>query len=337
MTTLKQLLIGTNSGILIIFLAVVLAAFGVAHGGFLTLANLNNILFQTTPVAIAAIGMTYVILLADIDLSVGSTMYLSMVVATGLASSGSQFTATTSALVYPVAILTGLLLGFLNAMLISVLRINALIVTLGTLYVYQGIALAITNAGTQLTSGPITWLATTRIGGIYLVVLVTIMIGAIATAFLRFRRNGRLLYAIGGDPRSARESGLSRVRARFIAFGAAGACAALAGLINVGGDGTLDATLGTNFAFTVITAVVVGGTSLFGGKGTVLGSMLGALLLATIQNGLNAINASIYVYDVVQGAVLVVAILFSSASNRVGVRQTLRALLPPRFATRNAG
>lgn len=337
MTKPKRLLIGTNSGILIIFLVVVLAVFGVAHDGFLTLANLNNILFQTTPVAIAAIGMTYVILLADIDLSVGSTMYLSMVIAVGLTSSGSQFTATTSALVYPVAIFTGFFLGSVNAMLISMLRINALIVTLGTLYVYQGIALAITNAGTRLTSGPITWLATTRIGGFYLVVLITIVICGIATVFLRFRRSGRLLYAIGGDPRSARESGLSRVRARFIAFGAAGACAALAGLINVGGDGTLDATLGTNFAFTVITAVVVGGTSLFGGKGTVLGSMLGALLLATIQNGLNAINASIYVYDVVQGAVLVVAILFGSASSRVGIRQALRTLLSPRFAPGNTG
>jgi ribose transport system permease protein len=320
MTWLKKLRLGGNSGVLIVFIVLVLVGFGLIRPAYLTGSNLSNILVQATPVAIAAIGMTYVILLADIDLSIGSTMYLSVVVATMLTSSSSALMITPSVWVYPVAIVTGLILGSVNAALISVLRINALIVTLGTLYAYQGIGLALTGAGTQLTSGPITWLGTAKTGGTYVVVLLTIAASILAAAFLRFRTNGRLLYAIGSDPRSAKESGLSRPRARFVAFGLAGVCSAVAGLINVGQDGTLDATLGSDFAFTVITAVVVGGTSLFGGRGTVLGSMLGALLLAAIENGLNVINASIYVYDVVQGVVLVAAILFGAASQKAGFR-----------------
>ena len=154
MTWFRRLRLGGNSGVLIVFIVLVLAGFGLIRPAYLTGSNLSNILVQATPVAIAAIGMTYVILLADIDLSIGSTMYLSVVVATMLTSSSSALMITPSVWVYPVAIVTGLILGSVNAALISVLRINALIVSLGALYAYQGIGLALTGAGTQLTSGP---------------------------------------------------------------------------------------------------------------------------------------------------------------------------------------
>jgi ribose transport system permease protein len=320
MKLLNKLGFGGNSAILIVFIAVVFAGFGIAYPAYLSAANLNNILFQATPVAIAAIGMTYVILLADIDLSLGSTMYLSIVVATMLTSPAGDLMVSPSIWVYPIAMIVGLVLGLVNALLIKLLRINTLIVTLGSLYMYKGAALALTNAGTQVMSGPITWFGSAKLGGVYVAVIFTIIAAIVATLFLKFRNSGRLLYAIGSDPRSGRESGLSQVKARFIAFGLAGVCAAVAGLIQVGQAATLDATLGSDITFTVITAVVVGGTSLFGGKGSVQGSILGALLLAAIQNGLNALNASIYVYDVVQGVVLVAAIVFGAVSHKTDIR-----------------
>jgi ribose transport system permease protein len=327
MKLLNKLGISGNSVFLIGFIAVVFAGFGLAHPAYWSASNINNILFQATPVAIAAIGMTYVILLSDIDLSIGSTMYLSIVVATMLSSSGGDLMVSPSIWVYPIAIISGLVLGLINAILIKLLRINTLIVTLGALYMFRGLALALTNAGTQVMSGPISWFGSAKLGSVYVAVVFTILAAIVATLFLKYRSSGRLLYAIGSDPRSGRESGLSQVKARFIAFGLAGICAAVAGLIEVGQDGTLDATLGSDITFTVITAVVIGGTSLFGGKGSVQGSILGALLLAAIQNGLNALNASIYAYDVVQGVVLVAAIVFGAISQKSDIRMIFARIL----------
>jgi ribose/xylose/arabinose/galactoside ABC-type transport system permease subunit len=325
---MKQYRIVNSSSVLLLFLAVVVGFFYLADPTFLSLSNLNNILLQAAAAAVAAAGMTYVILLADIDLSVGSTMALSSVVAITLTSTGSQFDSTTSAWVYPVAILTGLACGLLNALLINKLQLNALIVTLGTMTIFQGIALTITEAGTQVTGGAIKWLVATQVGGISLVIIVGALLVVMATAFLRYRPSGRLLYAVGGDARSARESGLSAAKARYIAFGLLGAAAALAGLITVGQVGSLEANLGADFAFTVITAVVIGGTSLFGGRGTVVGSIIGAVLLATIDGGLNMLNASIYVYDVVRGVILILAMLSDSFTTRISERRALKELQP---------
>jgi ribose/xylose/arabinose/galactoside ABC-type transport system permease subunit len=304
----------------------VVGAFYLANSAFLSLSNLNNILFQAAAAAVSAAAMTYVILLADIDLSIGSTMALSTVVAITLFSSGTQFDSTTSFWVYPAAIVTGLVCGLVNAFLITKLQLNSLIVTLGTMTVYQGIALTITEAGTRVTGGAISWLVATRMVGIPIVLIVGVIIVLVASGFLKYRPNGRLLYAVGGDARSARESGLSGSKARYIAFGLMGAAAALSGLITVGQVGSLEANLGSGFAFTVITAVVIGGTSLFGGRGTVIGSILGAVLLTTINSGLNSLNASIYVYDVVRGAILILAMLSDSFTTRLGERRVLKQL-----------
>jgi ribose transport system permease protein len=138
------------------------------------------------------------------------------------------------------------------------------------------------------------------------------LLGAVAmTAIVVLNRTplGRYLFAMGGSPRSAVESGLPVDKLRVIAFGVAGLCSALAGLIIIGRVGTLQAGLGVGFEFTVITAVVLGGTSLLGGRGSIIGSILGAILLVVIDNGLNLINASVYIYDVVKGGILIVAVV----------------------------
>jgi ribose/xylose/arabinose/galactoside ABC-type transport system permease subunit len=311
--------------VLVLFLVVVVVAFALASPRFLALSNLNNILLQASAAAVAAIAMTYVILLSDIDLSVGSTMNLAAVVGVTLGSAGSQFDTQTTVWVVPIAVATGIACGLFNAFLINRLKINALIVTLGTTSIYLGLALTITQAGTRVVGGVLNDLVATTFGGVPLVVLVIVLIAVGAGLFLAFRPNGRLIYAVGGDLRSARESGLSQPKARYIAFGFLGAAAGVAGLITVGQVGTVEANLGADFAFTVITAVVIGGTSLFGGRGTVWGSVLGALLLATIDNGLNAINANIYIYDLIRGGILILAMLSDSFTSRFSARRALAA------------
>jgi len=120
---------------------------------------------------------------------------------------------------------------------------------------------------------------------------------------------GRYICAIGGSPRSAIETGLPVERIRLFAYGFLGFCCALAGLITIGRVGVLQVGLGTGFEFTVIAAVVLGGTSLLGGRGSIIGSILGAILLVVIDNGLNLINASVYIYDVVKGLILIFGVL----------------------------
>jgi ribose transport system permease protein len=144
---------------------------------------------------------------------------------------------------------------------------------------------------------------------VYLVVAVT----AVAIVALNRTPVGRYLYAIGGSLRSAVETGLPVNRMRVLAYGVSGVCTAIAGLITIGRVGTLQAGLGTGFEFTVIAAVVLGGTSLLGGRGSILGSILGAILLVVIDNGLNLINASVYIYDVVKGVILVTAVVIDVA------------------------
>jgi ribose/xylose/arabinose/galactoside ABC-type transport system permease subunit len=312
--------------VLVVFLVLVFIGFALANSRFLTLSNLNNILLQAAAAAVAAVAMTFVILLSDIDLSVGSSMNLAAVVGVTLGSTGSQFDTQTTFWVIPIALAAGVICGIVNAFLINRLKLNALIVTLGTTSVFVGVALTITQAGTRVVGGTLTDLVGMKVGGISLVVVVVAIIAVLAGLFLKYRPNGRLIYAVGGDLRSARESGLSQAKARYIAFGFLGAAAAVAGLITVGQVGTVEANLGADFAFTVITAVVIGGTSLFGGRGTVLGSVLGALLLATIDSGLNAINASIYIYDVVRGAILILAMLSDSFTSRLSAHRALAAV-----------
>jgi len=315
--------ISGSSARLLGFLVLVVAGFSVLSGTFFSASNFTNILLQGAATAVAAAAMTYVILLADIDLSVGATMSLSTVVAVALGSSGSQFDTQTTIFVLPIAILVGILCGLINAFLINRLKLNALIVTLGTTSIFLGIALTITQAGTRVIDGTITELAAFRIGGVPSVILATLVVAIGAAYYLRFRPGGRAIYAVGGEPRSAAESGLSRAKSRYVAFGFLGGAAGLAGVMISGQVGSVQANLGSDFAFTVITAVVIGGTSLFGGRGTVFGSLLGAILLTTIDSGLNAIAASIYAYDAVRGGILILAMVSDSLTTKVSARKAL--------------
>lgn len=292
--------------------------FSIISPGFLEAGNVSNLLLQASATAVAACGMTLVIMTGWIDLSIGSLMSMAVSIALAAAGVTSAATGTSSVWTYVIILVVAILGGALNGILIRILKVHPLLVTLGTMTIFSGISLHITSAGNRAANGPIRAVGRAVFLGIPLPLFVTLAVVIILTFVLTRTPFGRFVTAIGGSERSARETGLPINRVRVAVFAISGLCAGIAGLIIVGQVGTMQSTFGVGFEFTVITAVVVGGTSLSGGKGTVIGSALGAVLLTLIENGLNRVDASIYIYDVITGLVLLVAVLTDSVvMNRI--------------------
>ena len=304
----------------LIILGILIQAAGVyftGEGRFLTWQNLSIVAQQASINAVLGAGMTFVILIGEIDISIGSLMSLAMTVAwmvavAPTAAAGEQ--AAVSAWVYPVGLAMGLILGLINGLLINTLRINSFIATLATMFAFRGIAWKMVGSSDKpFADSAVLFLGRTEFLGVGLPVYLVVVTAIITFVVLTSTPFGRYLYAIGGSLRSAVETGLPVNRLRMIAFGVSGLCTAIAGLITIGRVGTLQAGLGNGFEFTVIAAVVLGGTSLLGGRGTIVGSILGAVLLVVIDNGLNLINASVYIYDVVKGVILITAVVIDVA------------------------
>ncbi|MBZ9772407.1 ABC transporter permease [Mesorhizobium sp. CO1-1-8] len=297
--------------------ALVCIAFSSQTDRFFTLPNLTNILTQSSAAAVVALGMTLVIVTRGIDLSVGSIA--NCAIATALLLAGTESVAgsvSTSIWVYPIALAIGLMLGLLNGVLVVAFKVHPLIITLATLSLFRGIGLHITAAESIGVKGSLLNFARYSPGGLPLPV-ITVMIGAfVAWVVLKRTLFGRHLLALGGSPRSAAETGIKVKRLIVSVYAISGVCAAVAGLIVSGRVGLVDTSLGLELEFTAITAVVLGGTSLFGGRGTVVGSMLGAILLVTIDNGLNLIGANPFIYAVVRGLILIVAIALDAFAGR---------------------
>ena len=301
----------------------VCVGFALLSDRFADLDNLRNVLLQSAPTVIATVGMTFVIATRGIDLSIGSILNLALCTAVTLTGTRieAELSTQTTVLVYPVALATGLLLGVANAQLIIRLRLSPLIATLGTLTLYRGLAQHLTSAALIAVSGPVLWFGRAQFYGIALPVIVAGLAALAGWVVLARTVPGRQVLALGGSPRSAAETGLRSARLLTLVYGLAGLCAAAAGLVVVGRVGVINQDLGFGFEFTVITAVVLGGTSLFGGRAAILGGVIGAILLTVIDNGLNLTGADPYVYDVVRGLVLLAAISMDAAARHLRERR----------------
>jgi ribose transport system permease protein len=295
-----------------VILLMVCLLFSILSKDFLSLTNLTNILLQCSSTAIAAIGMTFVLILGEVDISIGALVALAMTVgwAVAVVPTVPGEEAPVSFWIYPVGLLMGALLGAINATLISSLRISALIATLATMFVFRGVAWKMVGSGDKpFSESAVDVVGRTTIFGLGLPVYLMVLVAFIASLILHRMVIGRYLLAIGGSPRSAIETGLPIKRVRLFAYSFLGVCCALSGFITIGRVGVLQANLGVGFEFTVIVAVVLGGTSLLGGRGSILGTILGSILLVVIENGLNLMNASVYIYDVVKGIILIVGVM----------------------------
>ena len=305
----------------LILFAVVLAAFGAVAPKFLSAENFVNIAVQAAPVGIVATGMTLVLIVAGVDLSVGAIMFVAAAVAGKMALAGQP---VWLALVVMVAIGTGL--GAVNAFFITRLRIVAFIVTLALLFVGRGFALWLTQTRAMNLPDGFLLIGTRRVAGVPLPLLALAVVAVAAHLGLTRTPFGRQLYALGDHAENARKAGLATGRLMVAVYVISGICAAVGAIFTLGQLGAVSPKFGESYEFKAIAAAVLGGTSLFGGRGAVLpGTVLGALLIQSVENGLVVLNADPYLYPLITSGVIFIAVLLDSARHavlaRLGVRK----------------
>jgi ribose/xylose/arabinose/galactoside ABC-type transport system permease subunit len=289
-------------GIVIAFL-LLCVALAVLTPTFLTSGNLLNVGRQVSIVAILAAGQTFVILTAGIDLSVGSVLALAGAVAAGVSASFG----------WGPGIVAGLLVGggagLLNGLAITLLLVPDFVATLAMLSIARGATLIYTNGQPiSVADGAMRFLGAGTIGPIPVPIVVTLVVFAVAIVVLRKMTFGRYVYATGGNRRAAAFSGIDTNRVRVLVYVASGLLAGIAGVVLTGRLATADPQAGVGYELDAIAAVVLGGTSLFGGEGSVARTLLGALILGVLSNGMNLLDVSPFYQEVVKGVVIVIAV-----------------------------
>ena len=308
---------------LLLFCAV-LAFFGLKSRKFLEWANLVNIVVQASSTGIVAVGMTFVLLTAGVDLSVGAIMFVTAAVAGKMALAGLPLS---WGLVAMLAV--GLAFGAFNALFITRVRVVAFIVTLATLFIGRGLGLFITETRAMnlpesfLQLGSARWLTIPLPAWLF---AATLVIGHLVLTLTPF---GRQVFAVGHDVEAAKKAGVRTGWILAAVYLISGVCAALAAMVTLGQLGAVSPKFGEQKEFSAIAAAVLGGTSLFGGRGQVLpGTLLGALLIQTLENGLVVINANPYLYTMVISATILLAVILESFRNRAN-EQLRRRLIRP--------
>ena len=275
---------------------------------FLTTGNVANILFTVAPIALVGIGMTAVIVTAGIDVSVGSQAAVVMVVvALLLRDAGLAFLPAVA-----VAVVTGLVLGLVNGLIVAYGGIHPIIVTFGTLNIYRFVALQIFGseqvAGVPDTLGVLGGGTEARLLGVPTAWWLTLVLAAAMWCYMRLWATGRHLYAVGGDAFAARLAGVRVRRRQISAYVLTGACVGLAACVLIGSGGLVQQNVGTGLELEVIAAVVIGGTSIIGGRGTVLGTLLGALLVGTVSNAVTLLSWPTELAQLFIGVFILVAV-----------------------------
>jgi ribose transport system permease protein len=307
LTGSKSALALLNNASLVLFGAL-LAVFGAISPKFLEVSNLVNIVIQASSTALVAIGMTFVLLTGGVDLSVGAIMFVAAAVAGKSVLGGAPFM-----LALAVMMAIGLVCGAVNALFILRLRIPAFIVTLATLYVGRGLALWLTETRAMNLPDSFLRFGTLRLVGVPLPVVVLSFALLVAHLVLTRTPFGRQIYATGQDLERARKAGVKTARLLAAVYLISGFCAALGGLLSLGQLGAVTPTFGSNKEFAAIAAAVLGGTSLFGGRGNVFpGTLMGAILIQSIENGLVILNADPYLYPLITSAIILLAALIDS-------------------------
>lgn len=314
-TTLKQKLAKWSGhpvfypliGFLTVFIVMMLY-----NDNFLTANNLSNVARQVSINAILAVGMTCAILLGGIDLSVGPVMALSGTVAAGMMVAGLPPT-----IAIPVGLLIGVLFGAANGFMIAYAKMPAFIVTLASLGIARGIALIYTG-GYPISGLPDSFAFWGRgnIGGLQTPILMMFVIYIIAYVLLNHTPFGRYVYAIGGNEEASRLSGIRVPVVIMAVYTLSGLTAAIAGMILTSRLMSGQPNAGVGFELDAIAAVVIGGTAMSGGKGAIIGTLIGAMLLGVLNNGLNLAGVSPYVQNVIKGIIILVAIYIGTSKRK---------------------
>ncbi|WP_212949410.1 ABC transporter permease [Siminovitchia terrae] len=287
----------------LILLSIVLA---IMSPSFLKVDNLMNIARQSSINALLSIGMLLPILTAGIDLSVGSILAISIVI-TGVVT---VIWGMPPIIGIFVCLLIGAMAGLLNGLLLTKLKLpHPFISTLGTMNVYRGLALIITGASPIFGfSYLINFAGQANVGAIPISFILVIFVCVIFHIFLTRTATGRYIYAIGGNKEAARLSGIPVDRVLIIVYTLSGLMAALGGLVLIGRTNAASPIAGLTYELDAIAAVIIGGASFFGGIGTVWGTLIGAMIIAVLRNGLNLLGTSTDIQTVVIGIVIILAV-----------------------------
>lgn len=317
----------------LLFLVVLMIGFAVAEPRFLSSVNLLNVMRQVSISGLLAIGMTFVILTAGIDLSIGSLLAFcglaAAIVAKGSATGNFSLGADGSAggwgwgTAALVAVLIGIAAGFVQGTAITKAKVPPFVVTLGGMSVFRGAALLLSGGGPisgfdegfrfwgqgYTPSIPTPLFDFPRIP---IPVLIFLGVAVLAHLVLRYTKFGRQVYAVGGNPEAARLSGLKVSRILLSVYVIMGFFAGLGGFVLAARLNSAEAVAGIGYELTVIASVVIGGTSLFGGIGTIFGTVIGTVLIGVLLNGLVLLNVSSYIQQIIIGLIIVLAVAFDT-------------------------
>jgi len=299
-------------GLLIVF-GIICLIISLITPQFLTVSNWTIIVTQVSINALLAFGVTFVIITGGIDLSLGSIVAVSGVTSAMLAHPDS----------YPVLIpismglLAGLLMGAFNGFIITKSKIAPFIVTLGTMTIGRGLAL-ILSVGRPVSnlSDSFNYLGSGTVLGIPVLILIFILVFALCSVILSKTILGRYIYAVGGNEQAARASGINIERVKLSVYSISGLLAGLAGILLASRITTGQPNAGAGFELDAIAAVVIGGTSTSGGKGSMAGTLIGVLLIGVINNGLDLLNVTSYYQQVVMGIIIIGAVVLDSLNQK---------------------
>ena len=302
----KELLIKYKSVIGLVAFSLIIAIF---NDRFLTIGNILNVLRQTSINSVIAAGMTFIILTGGIDLSVGSTLALTGAVMASLLSAGVPLIISVI-----LAILLGAIIGFFSGIVIAKGKVQPFIATLAMMTIIRGATLIFTN-GRPISTGDFPgadqfyWLGSGEVFGIPAPVYITILVFSLAYYILKHTSLGRYVYALGGNEEATKLSGINVDLIKYKVYAISGALAAVAGLIVTARLSSAQPQAGGGYELDAIAAVVLGGTSLAGGKGGVIGTIIGALIIGILNNALNLMDVTSYYQLLAKGIVILIAVL----------------------------
>ena len=299
-------------------LIIIMLVFGLTSNSFFTQENLLSILRECSVNGIIAIGVTYVIITAGIDLSTGA-----IVGVTGMLCANLLYNYNMSAgMVVLISIVAGLVCGLLNGFIITKLRVPEFIGTLSTQYLFRSMVFvfAIREAGVITNKkisneGILIWGGS--IDGIYLVTIAFIVLAIVGQIVLKKTKFGTYIYATGANRKSAELSGINTNKVRMAVYIITGTLCGLAAIFQIGRVGSVTTDLGTGMEFEIIAAVVIGGCAFSGGRGDVFGSAIGAIFMAVLQNGILKYNLPTAAQLIVKGVVIVIMIVFDAVYNKM--------------------
>ena len=295
--------------VVIVAICIMACIFTILNPIYMTGKNFLSIMQQATINGILAIGMTYAIISGGIDLSIGCTFAIVIVTVGKMTVSGLN-----PVLAILLGILLGAAMGAINGLLITKMKLQPFIATLGTMSVYRGIAYVVTGGWPVLDiPDAFRTLLSKRIsslGGVNIYMFIFFAVAIVAGIVLAKTKFGNYIYAVGGNEEAAKLSGVNVDRAKIKAYAVTGACAAIAGMIQLASLGTGEPTAGSGYELDAIAAAAIGGTRMAGGKGTILGTVFGAILLAALKIGLIVLNVDTFWQYIVTGIIIIIAAYF---------------------------